>query len=187
MHPPEPHHHDPHPPLLQGCHHVARESSHQSDAQAGPLSESEDEEGDLSGDLQGLDRAESEPVLLEQLQSQVGFPPRVRSMEQQVPSQSLRSRPQSSVCVNCEGRFRSSKMHQGGRLCANCNKIFLSVESSVERFGGSFKMVVRRLGKVELVLSCAQGHSWVIGMQSKRAKNGCRQCKDLARAEEARR
>ena len=81
MHPPEPHHHDPHPPLLQGCHHVARESSHQSHVQAGSLSESEDEEGDLSGDLQGLERIESEPVLLEQLQSQAGFPPRVRSME----------------------------------------------------------------------------------------------------------
>lgn len=48
-------------------------------------------------------------------------------------------------------------------------------------------MIVRRVGKVELLLTCSMQHTWKIGMHSRKAKNGCRQCKDHLRAENARR
>ena len=38
-----------------------------------------------------------------------------------------------------------------------------------------------------MILTCSKGHSWKIGMQSRKAKNGCRQCKDESRVENARR
>lgn len=89
--------------------------------------------------------------------------------------------------MNCEGRFRLKTMRLGGKLCANCFKIHESVQRTVQQFGGTFNLVVKRPGQVDLILSCSQGHTWRIGMQSRKAKNGCRQCKDQSRVENARR
>lgn len=44
-------------------------------------------------------------------------------------------------------------------------------------------MRVIRPGKVQVKLTCAQGHEWTIGMQSRKAKNWCRICKDEMREE----
>ena len=88
-----------------------------------------------------------------------------------------------ATCVHCEGRFRPTKMHVGGKLCANCNKIHESIKTTVEMHQGTFKMKVIRPGKVQVKLTCAQGHDWTIGMQSRKAKNWCRTCKDEMREE----
>jgi hypothetical protein len=74
-------------------------------------------------------------------------------------------------------------MHVGGKLCANCNKIHESIKNTVEMCQGTFKMRVIRPGKVQVKLTCAQGHEWTIGMQSRKAKNWCRICKDEMREE----
>lgn len=92
-----------------------------------------------------------------------------------------------ATCVHCEGRFRATKMHVGGKLCANCNKIHESIKTTVEMYEGTFKMRVIRPGKVHVKLQCAQGHEWTIGMQSRKAKNWCRVCKDEMREEMRRR
>ena len=78
-------------------------------------------------------------------------------------------------------------MHVGGKLCANCNKIHESIRTTVEMYEGTFKMKVIRPGKVHVKLTCAQGHNWTIGMQSRKAKNWCRVCKDEIREEMRRR
>lgn len=88
-----------------------------------------------------------------------------------------------ATCVNCEGRFRATKMHVGGKLCANCFKIHESIKRTVEMCDGTFQMRVIRPGKVHMKLKCAQGHEWTIGMQSRKAKNWCRVCKDEMREE----
>ena len=54
----------------------------------------------------------------------------------------------SGVCANCEGRFRSSTMRLGRQLCANCFKIVDSVSRTASRFGGQYRVVVRRVGHV---------------------------------------
>jgi hypothetical protein len=69
-----------------------------------------------------------------------------------------------ATCVHCEGRFRPTKMHVGGKLCANCNKIHESIKTTVEMHQGTFKMRVIRPGKVQVKLTCAEGHEWTIGM-----------------------
>ena len=60
-----------------------------------------------------------------------------------------------ATCVHCEGRFRASKMHVGGKLCANCNKIHESIKTTVQMYQGTFKMRVIRPGKVHVKLQCA--------------------------------
>lgn len=92
-----------------------------------------------------------------------------------------------ATCVHCQERFRPTKMHVGGKLCANCNKIHESVKRTVEMHEGTFKMVVIRPGKVHMKLKCAEGHEWTIGMQSRKAKNWCKVCKDHMREEMHRR
>lgn len=67
-------------------------------------------------------------------------------------------------CVNCEGRFRTRTMRLNGKLCANCYKIHESVSRTVHQLGGTFNLVVKRPGAVELILTCSQGHTWKIGM-----------------------
>lgn len=89
--------------------------------------------------------------------------------------------------MHCEGRFRLKTMRLGGKLCANCFKIHESVSRTVHQFGGTFNLVIKQQGYVEFILACPQGHTWRIGMQSRKAKNGCRQCKDQNRVENARR
>ena len=74
-------------------------------------------------------------------------------------------------------------MKLSGKLCANCFKIVTSVSTTAERHEGSFKVLAKRPGNVQISLQCAQGHSWTIGMQSRKAKNWCRQCKDELRVE----
>ena len=124
------------------------------------------------------------------------LPPRLRSFEQPSRSGALNghggqshahsSRKQVAECVHCQGRFRGSAMRLDGKLCANCFKIYESVSRTAEAHGGSFRLVVRRPGSVSLELSCARGHHWSLGMQSRKAKNWCRSCKDEARAEQER-
>ena len=77
-------------------------------------------------------------------------------------------------------------MRLDGKLCANCFKIVESVSRTAQAHGGMFKLVVRRPGQVILQLSCAQDHSWTIGMQSRKAKNWCRRCKEELRVEHER-
>ena len=60
----------------------------------------------------------------------------------------------AGTCVNCEGHFRLTTLRLQGRLCANCFKIYESVQATAEAHGGTFKMHVRRPGKVELRLTC---------------------------------
>ena len=88
-----------------------------------------------------------------------------------------------ATCVNCEGRFRATKMHVGGKLCANCNKIHESIKTTAQINQGNFTIKVIRPGKVQVKLICAQQHEWTIGMQSRKAKNWCRVCKDEMREE----
>merc|ERR1719387_2791962 len=92
-----------------------------------------------------------------------------------------------ATCVHCQERFRPTKMHVGGKLCANCNKIHPSIKRTVEMHEGTFKMIVIRPGKVHMKLKCAEGHEWTIGMQSRKAKNWCKVCKDQMREEMQRR
>lgn len=89
-------------------------------------------------------------------------------------------------CVNCQGRFRATKMHVGGKLCANCFKIHESIKRTTQICGGTFQMKVIRPGKVHIKLVCAQGHDWTIGMQSRKAKNWCKVCKIEMREENQR-
>lgn len=83
-----------------------------------------------------------------------------------------------TTCVHCQGRFRATKMHVGGKLCANCFKIHESIKRTVEMHEGTFKMKVVGAGKVHMKLKCAEGHEWTIGMQSRKAKNWCKVCKE---------
>jgi hypothetical protein len=119
----------------------------------------------------------------------LSIPPKVRSYEEPAKKQIQIPTIEANIrnCMNCEGRFREKTMRLGGKLCANCYKIHESVSRTVRQFGGSFDLVVKRPGQVELILCCGQGHTWTIGMQSRKAKNGCRQCKDQSRVENARR
>ena len=105
------------------------------------------------------------------------LPPRFRSFEEQSNVQA------SAICMNCEGKFRRNTMRVDNKLCANCFKIHESVSHTAEANGGTFKMVVRRQGRVELILQCSESHKWSIGMQSRKAKNWCRQCKDQIRVD----
>jgi hypothetical protein len=115
------------------------------------------------------------------------IPPKAKSYEEPTKRQIPLIDPYVRNCMNCEGKFRLKTMRLGGKLCANCFKIHESVSRTVAQFGGSFNLVVKAPGQVELILSCSQGHTWKIGMQSRKAKNGCRQCKDDLRVENARR
>lgn len=85
--------------------------------------------------------------------------------------------------MNCEGKFRRNTMRVDNKLCANCFKIYESVSKTAELNDGSFELIVRRQGKVELILTCSEGHKWSIGMHSRKAKNWCRQCKDQIRVD----
>ena len=78
-------------------------------------------------------------------------------------------------------------MRLGRRLCANCFKIVESVERTAERFGGEYKLLFRGPGNVQVVLTCSSGHSWSIGMHSRKAKAWCQQCREDERAEQERR
>ena len=118
---------------------------------------------------------------------QILLPARMKSFEEPTRKQITINDPNIRNCMNCEGRFRLKTMRLSGKLCANCFKIHESVARTVHLFGGTFNLVVKRPGHVELILSCPQGHTWQIGMQSRKAKNGCRQCKDECRVENARR
>jgi hypothetical protein len=115
------------------------------------------------------------------------LPARMKSFEEPTKKHIPINDPSIRNCVNCEGRFRLKTMRLSGKLCANCYKIHESVARTVLQFGGTFNLVVKRPGQVELILYCPKGHTWQIGMQSRKAKNGCRQCKDESRVENARR
>ena len=65
-------------------------------------------------------------------------------------------------------------MRFGGRLCANCFKIVESLNRTADRHGGSVAVTVRGRGHVSAVLTCEAGHSWAVGMHSRRAKAWCR-------------
>jgi len=92
----------------------------------------------------------------------------------------------NSICINCQNRFRAQTMHLNGKLCANCFKIYQSIDRTCEQNEGSFRLSVKSPGKVEVVIICSQNHKWRIGMQSRKVKNWCRQCKDQERAEASR-
>jgi hypothetical protein len=91
-----------------------------------------------------------------------------------------------AVCVNCEGRFRATKMHVGGKLCANCFKAHESIRRTAEVFDGTMRMRVVRPGKVIVTLKCANDHEWTMGLQSRKAKNWCKECKVMRHEEERR-
>lgn len=93
------------------------------------------------------------------------------------------TRPHDGIgnCANCKGRFRIGKMHLHGKLCANCFKIHESVRRTVEMYEGSFYMKVISPGNIHFKLKCAEGHNWTIGMESRKAKNWCKVCKEDAR------
>lgn len=48
-------------------------------------------------------------------------------------------------------------------------------------------MIVKSLGHVTLELQCSEGHTWTIGMESRKAKNWCRPCKDNLRVHQEQR
>jgi len=93
---------------------------------------------------------------------------------------------QSAFCINCDNRFRPATMHLDGKLCANCFKIYQSIDRTCEQHGGSFKLKERGRGKVEVVITCSNDHKWQVQMHSRKAKNWCRQCKDLEREDATR-
>jgi len=72
-------------------------------------------------------------------------------------------------------------MHFSGKLCANCFKIHESVRRTVEMHQGTFHMKVISPGNIHFKLKCAEGHNWTIGMESRKAKNWCKVCKEDAR------
>lgn len=84
-------------------------------------------------------------------------------------------------CVACERRYDVATMRLQGKLCANCFKTYESVSRTVGACDGSFRLVVRRVGLVEMELRCHEGHRWSLPFSSRRAKNWCRQCKDEVR------
>ena len=142
----------------------------------GHLSPQEDGEGQLGVDLP--------PRLSLSRQSSQSGPPRARPRRLGRPPAAAK---QVGHCVHCQGRFRQSTLRLDGRLCANCFKAHESVARTAEAHGGALKLVVRAPGHVVLQLSCSERHTWSLGLQSRKAKAWCRQCKEEQRAESARR
>ena len=131
---------------------------------------------------EGDQMAEGEEDSEDGLQPPSQLPPRLRSVEDGV-SRLRNQLAEVSVCHNCQGRFRSSTLKLGGRLCSNCNKIVESVQSTAQRHQGSSRVVFKHLGHVEMVLTCQEGHEWSVGMKSRKAKSWCGLCRDRLRVQ----
>lgn len=153
------------------------------------MDEAEDRDRDRTGPDE-RERDQEEPMELITVRRQWTDPE--DDVHQVMPTQRIRQQTRRpghatgdarATCVHCQGRFRPTKMHVGGKLCANCNKIHESIQTTVEMYEGTFQMKVIRPGKVHMKLKCAHGHEWTIGMQSRKAKNWCKVCKEEMREE----